>query len=61
MITEIFTNNNQEYHIPSELPASILSELDPELIQNTDSEEKSDSDVLEVVSKNFQGKQLIID
>jgi hypothetical protein len=61
MITEIFTNNNQEYHIPSELPASILAELDPELIQNTDSEEKSDSDVLEVVSKNFQGKQLIID
>jgi hypothetical protein len=61
MITEIFTNNNQEYHIPSELPTSILAELDPELIQNIDSEEKSDSDVLEVVSKNFQGKQLIID
>ncbi len=61
MITEIFTNNNQEYHIPSEMPAHILAELDPELIQNTDSEEKSDTDVLEVVSKNFQGKQLIID
>ena len=61
MITEIFTNNNQEYHIPSELPANILAELDPESIQNTDSKEKSDSDVLEVVSMNFKGKQLIID
>jgi hypothetical protein len=61
MITEIFTNNNQEYHIPSEMPAHILAELNPELFKNDDSEEKLDSDVLEVVSKNFQGKQLIID
>jgi hypothetical protein len=55
MITEIFTNDINEVQTAQDIE---LSELDSETaIDELDTKPQ----MLEVVSKNFQGKQLIID
>jgi hypothetical protein len=55
MNTEISTNDNNEDHTCQDIE---LSELD---LDNSIDELDIKPQMLEVVSKNFQGKQLIID
>ena len=55
MNTEISTNDNNHAHTSQDIE---LSELD---LDTTIDELDTKPQMLEVVSKNFQGKQLIID
>lgn len=66
MNTDILTNSPSEFQPPINMPWHIMKN-DPSIKNTTLIEDESDEfettkpQMLEVVSKNFKGKQLIID